>query len=170
MDSAAVEIAKQEGAATQTSADAATPSATPSETIAGTEFWSATRIAEIADNVSQNLGAEENDLQRTLYIALTGEHFMPVCAYSCLVLARRGLVGVAMMMVAGLANAKAPETIPYTFDVGFVPGVSKLLEVWTVRSGEKMVARYMLVPSASAESMLVRSEATIAVFSVKKRE
>lgn len=171
MSDAAAEIAKYEIAEAQKATAAETSSATPPADASvkddSTDFWTSKRIAEIADSVAQNIGADQNDLPRTLFVALTGEHFLPVCAYPYLLLARRALVGVAMMVVASLAHPSKTDAVPYTFDVGYVPGASKLVEIWTARSGDKIVARYMLAPTGTIADDLVRAEATVAVFSVK---
>lgn len=142
-------------------ADSATP-------VPADEFWSGTRIAEFADKISIQLGAEENALQRTMYLALTDAHFMPIATYSTLLLARRALVGTAMMTtIASCAPPVDLANIAYAFDVGPAKGASRLVEIWTVRVDGEPKARFMLAPTETRDADMERAEATLRVFSIK---
>lgn len=154
-------------APTAASATESTAPATNCATTPATDFWSSGRIAEVADTVTAKFGADENLLPRTLYMAVTDEHFLPIRVYPYLLLARRALAGMGLMHVASFAKPEGTEALPYTFNVCTIKGASRLVEIWTVLVDEKPIARFMLAPADTADADLVRADAGVNVYSVK---
>lgn len=175
---AAAEIAKHEVAEAKKSAGNSAgaeraenvSAGSPAPVVEDTDLWSSSRIAALADGITQKLGAEQNLMARTLFVALDGSRFLPVRVYPYLIVARRAVVGMGLMMVASLSPIDGPAKIDYKFEIGTPEGGSKLVEVWTVRVGDNIVARFLLAPSETIAADLVREDVAVAAYTIKPKE
>jgi hypothetical protein len=150
----------------QTATEAASPATAP---VVADEFWSGTKIAAIADGVTAKIGAEQNLMARTLFVALDGARFLPVRVYPCLTIARRAVAGMGMMMVASLAPIEGSISISYDFSIGRLATASGLAEAWSVRVGDSVLTRFLLVPTETIVADLTREDATVAAYTIKPK-
>lgn len=133
------------------------------------DFWTATHIAQLADGITQQLGDEQNLRARTLFVALDDTRFLPVRVFPYLVVARRALVGMGMMMVASLAPIEGTSSVNYKFEIArpAAADAPRLVEIWSVRVGDSVVARFLLAPTDALATDLVREDRVVAAYSLK---